>query len=57
MPESAIDRLLFTFRAFSWALSIDGKVPLADGLEHPDLPGTSRGVPAWLTACRNTVIK
>ena len=26
-------------RAFSWALSMDGKVPLSEGLEHPDLPG------------------
>lgn len=27
------------FQAFSWALSMDGKVPLSEGLEHPDLPG------------------
>ena len=36
------------FRAFSWALSIDGKVPLADGLEHPELPGTCRLSPCFL---------
>ncbi|XP_070192440.1 E3 ubiquitin-protein ligase HUWE1-like isoform X3 [Littorina saxatilis] len=37
------------FQAFSWALSIDGKVPLADGLEHPDLPeGSGEFLDSWL---------
>jgi hypothetical protein len=27
------------YRAFEWALSFNGKVNLADGLENPDLPG------------------
>ena len=27
-------------RAFSWVLSIDGKVALCDGLENLDLPGS-----------------
>ncbi|KAK7483667.1 hypothetical protein BaRGS_00025100, partial [Batillaria attramentaria] len=37
------------FQAFSWALSIDGKVPLSDGLEHPDLPdGSGEFLDAWL---------
>ncbi|KAH9508169.1 E3 ubiquitin-protein ligase huwe1, partial [Bulinus truncatus] len=26
------------FQSFSWALSMDGRVPLSEGLEHPDLP-------------------
>ena len=30
----------FSFRAFSWALSCGGKLPLNDGLESPELPGT-----------------
>ena len=29
----------YNCRSFSWALSMDGKVPLSEGLEHPDLPG------------------
>ncbi|XP_035825881.1 E3 ubiquitin-protein ligase HUWE1 isoform X3 [Aplysia californica] len=37
------------FQAFSWALSIDGKVPLSEGLEHPDLPeGTGEFLDSWL---------
>ncbi|XP_060080556.1 E3 ubiquitin-protein ligase HUWE1-like [Ylistrum balloti] len=37
------------FEAFSWALSIDGKVQMADGLEFPELPdGTGEFIDAWL---------
>ncbi|XP_046372246.1 E3 ubiquitin-protein ligase HUWE1-like isoform X1 [Haliotis rufescens] len=37
------------FQAFSWALSMNGKVPLVDGLEHPDLPdGSGEFIDAWL---------
>ncbi|XP_059143196.1 E3 ubiquitin-protein ligase HUWE1-like isoform X5 [Physella acuta] len=38
------------FQSFSWALSIDGKVPLSEGLEHADLPeGTGEFLDSWLT--------
>ncbi|RUS89503.1 hypothetical protein EGW08_002736 [Elysia chlorotica] len=37
------------FQSFSWALSMDGKVPLSEGLEHPDLPeGTGEFLDSWL---------
>ncbi|KAK6177350.1 hypothetical protein SNE40_015469 [Patella caerulea] len=37
------------FQAFSWALSMDGKVPLSDGIEHPELPdGSGEFLDAWL---------
>ncbi|XP_069142505.1 E3 ubiquitin-protein ligase HUWE1-like isoform X2 [Argopecten irradians] len=37
------------FDAFSWALSIDGKVQMSDGLEFPELPdGTGEFIDAWL---------
>ncbi|XP_021341229.1 E3 ubiquitin-protein ligase HUWE1-like isoform X3 [Mizuhopecten yessoensis] len=37
------------FEAFSWALSIDGKVQMSDGLEFPELPdGTGEFIDAWL---------
>ncbi|CAL1528834.1 unnamed protein product [Lymnaea stagnalis] len=38
------------FQSFSWALSINGKVPLSEGLEHADLPeGTGEFLDSWLT--------
>uniref|UniRef100_A0A803TSC2 E3 ubiquitin-protein ligase HUWE1 n=1 Tax=Anolis carolinensis TaxID=28377 RepID=A0A803TSC2_ANOCA len=37
------------FETFNWALSMGGKVPVAEGLEHPDLPdGTGEFLDAWL---------
>ncbi|GFO42891.1 E3 ubiquitin-protein ligase huwe1-like [Plakobranchus ocellatus] len=37
------------FQSFSWALSMDGKVSLAQGLEHPDLTeGTGEFLDSWL---------
>ncbi|ESO88796.1 hypothetical protein LOTGIDRAFT_125574 [Lottia gigantea] len=37
------------FQAFSWALSMDGKVPLTAGIEHSDLPdGSGEFLDAWL---------
>ncbi|KAK3600176.1 hypothetical protein CHS0354_039470 [Potamilus streckersoni] len=37
------------FKAFEWALSMEGMVPLDEGLEHPDLPGgTGEFLDAWL---------
>ncbi|KAI1287400.1 E3 ubiquitin-protein ligase HUWE1 [Halotydeus destructor] len=37
------------FKTFEWALSQGGKVPLDDGLEHPDLPdGTGEFLDSWL---------
>ncbi|KAL8595169.1 hypothetical protein ACOMHN_013842 [Nucella lapillus] len=37
------------FQAFFWALSMDGKVFLEDGLEHPDLPeGSGEFLDSWL---------
>uniref|UniRef100_A0ACB8ENN4 E3 ubiquitin-protein ligase huwe1 n=1 Tax=Sphaerodactylus townsendi TaxID=933632 RepID=A0ACB8ENN4_9SAUR len=37
------------FETFNWALSMGGRVPVAEGLEHPDLPdGTGEFLDAWL---------
>uniref|UniRef100_A0A8C4SA71 E3 ubiquitin-protein ligase HUWE1 n=1 Tax=Erpetoichthys calabaricus TaxID=27687 RepID=A0A8C4SA71_ERPCA len=37
------------FETFNWALSMAGKVPVSEGLEHPDLPdGTGEFLDAWL---------
>ncbi|XP_069738899.1 E3 ubiquitin-protein ligase HUWE1-like [Phaenicophaeus curvirostris] len=37
------------FETFNWALSMGGKVPVVEGLEHPDLPdGTGEFLDAWL---------
>lgn len=37
------------FATFRWALSAGGKIPLEQGLEHPDLPdGTGEFLDAWL---------
>ncbi|XP_076447673.1 E3 ubiquitin-protein ligase HUWE1-like isoform X2 [Babylonia areolata] len=37
------------FQAFFWALSMDGKVPLEQGLEHPELPeGSGEFLDSWL---------
>ncbi|XP_032430035.1 E3 ubiquitin-protein ligase HUWE1 isoform X10 [Xiphophorus hellerii] len=37
------------FDTFNWALSMGGKVPVAEGLEHADLPdGTGEFLDAWL---------
>ncbi|XP_072599531.1 E3 ubiquitin-protein ligase HUWE1 isoform X13 [Vulpes vulpes] len=37
------------FETFNWALSMGGKVPVAEGLEHSDLPdGTGEFLDAWL---------
>ncbi|XP_054975774.1 E3 ubiquitin-protein ligase HUWE1 isoform X9 [Sorex araneus] len=37
------------FETFNWALSMGGKVPVAEGLEHLDLPdGTGEFLDAWL---------
>ncbi|XP_043968111.1 E3 ubiquitin-protein ligase HUWE1 [Gambusia affinis] len=37
------------FETFNWALSMGGKVPVAEGLEHTDLPdGTGEFLDAWL---------
>ncbi|MEQ2171209.1 hypothetical protein GOODEAATRI_008296 [Goodea atripinnis] len=37
------------FRTFNWALSMGGKVPVTEGLEHTDLPdGTGEFLDAWL---------
>ncbi|KAM4662647.1 E3 ubiquitin-protein ligase HUWE1 [Discoglossus pictus] len=37
------------FETFNWALSMGGKVPMAEGLEHTDLPdGTGEFLDAWL---------
>uniref|UniRef100_A0A8C5R785 HECT-type E3 ubiquitin transferase n=1 Tax=Leptobrachium leishanense TaxID=445787 RepID=A0A8C5R785_9ANUR len=37
------------FRTFNWALSMGGRVPAPEGLEHPDLPdGTGEFLDAWL---------
>jgi E3 ubiquitin-protein ligase HUWE1 len=34
---------------FKWAISQDGKVPLSEGLEHPDLPeGAGEFLDSWL---------
>lgn len=41
--------VLFEFRTFNWALSMGGKVPISEGLEHSDLPdGTGEFLDAWL---------
>lgn len=40
---------LFAPRTFNWALSMGGKVPVSEGLEHTDLPdGTGEFLDAWL---------
>lgn len=37
------------FETFRWALTCGGKVPIEEGLEHPDLPdGTGEFLDAWL---------
>ncbi|XP_066436802.1 E3 ubiquitin-protein ligase HUWE1 isoform X3 [Eleutherodactylus coqui] len=37
------------FETFNWALSMGGRVPVAEGLEHSDLPdGTGEFLDAWL---------
>uniref|UniRef100_A0A3P9GYP9 E3 ubiquitin-protein ligase HUWE1 n=1 Tax=Oryzias latipes TaxID=8090 RepID=A0A3P9GYP9_ORYLA len=37
------------FETFNWALSMGGKVPVSEGLEHVDLPdGTGEFLDAWL---------
>lgn len=37
------------FKTFRWALSAGGKIPMEQGLEHPDLPdGTGEFLDAWL---------
>uniref|UniRef100_A0A665X4J2 HECT-type E3 ubiquitin transferase n=1 Tax=Echeneis naucrates TaxID=173247 RepID=A0A665X4J2_ECHNA len=37
------------FETFNWALSMGGKVPVSEGLEHADLPdGTGEFLDAWL---------
>ncbi|KAJ4934280.1 hypothetical protein JOQ06_007079, partial [Pogonophryne albipinna] len=37
------------FETFNWALSMGGKVPVTEGLEHTDLPdGTGEFLDAWL---------
>uniref|UniRef100_A0A8C9VIV4 E3 ubiquitin-protein ligase HUWE1 n=1 Tax=Scleropages formosus TaxID=113540 RepID=A0A8C9VIV4_SCLFO len=37
------------FQTFNWALSMGGKVPVSEGLEHPELPdGTGEFLDAWL---------
>ncbi|XP_075814977.1 E3 ubiquitin-protein ligase HUWE1 isoform X22 [Microtus pennsylvanicus] len=37
------------FETFNWALSMGGKVPVSEGLEHLDLPdGTGEFLDAWL---------
>ncbi|XP_063288562.1 E3 ubiquitin-protein ligase HUWE1 isoform X2 [Pelobates fuscus] len=37
------------FETFNWALSMGGRVPVAEGLEHTDLPdGTGEFLDAWL---------
>ncbi|XP_073919994.1 E3 ubiquitin-protein ligase HUWE1 isoform X11 [Castor canadensis] len=37
------------FETFNWALSMGGKVPVSEGLEHTDLPdGTGEFLDAWL---------
>ncbi|XP_037101939.1 E3 ubiquitin-protein ligase HUWE1 isoform X8 [Syngnathus acus] len=37
------------FETFNWALSMGGKVPVSDGLEHTELPdGTGEFLDAWL---------
>ncbi|RXM92580.1 E3 ubiquitin-protein ligase HUWE1 [Acipenser ruthenus] len=37
------------FETFNWALSMAGKVPISEGLEHSDLPdGTGEFLDAWL---------
>ncbi|XP_063792481.1 E3 ubiquitin-protein ligase HUWE1 isoform X3 [Pseudophryne corroboree] len=37
------------FETFNWALSMGGRVPVSEGLEHPDLPdGTGEFLDAWL---------
>lgn len=37
------------FKTFRWALSAGGKIPIEQGLEHPDLPdGTGEFLDAWL---------
>lgn len=48
-----IDQIVFesplNCRTFNWALSMGGKVPVAEGLEHADLPdGTGEFLDAWL---------
>ncbi|BFZ10773.1 hypothetical protein BsWGS_13813 [Bradybaena similaris] len=44
------------FDSFSWALSMDGKVALSEGLEHPDLPeGTGEFLDSWLTLVEKMV--
>lgn len=36
-------------RTFNWALSMGGKVPVSEGLEHSELPdGTGEFLDAWL---------
>lgn len=41
--------VLFFNRTFNWALSMGGKVPVSEGLEHADLPdGTGEFLDAWL---------
>lgn len=41
--------MLFLCRTFNWALSMGGKVPVSEGLEHTDLPdGTGEFLDAWL---------
>ncbi|RWS28597.1 E3 ubiquitin-protein ligase HUWE1-like protein, partial [Leptotrombidium deliense] len=37
------------FQTFKWALSQEGKIPLEEGIEHPELPdGTGEFLDSWL---------
>ncbi|KAF0312883.1 E3 ubiquitin-protein ligase HUWE1 [Amphibalanus amphitrite] len=44
------------FETFQWALSMDGKVPAEQGLEHPELPdGTAEFLDSWLVLLERLV--
>lgn len=46
---STDSQFLFLCRTFNWALSMGGRVPVTEGLEHADLPdGTGEFLDAWL---------
>ena len=53
LPSNATCRVC---RTFQWALSMDGKVPPEQGLEHPELPdGTAEFLESWLVLLERLV--
>ena len=56
LPLPLSDCRAASLRTFQWALSMDGKVPPEQGLEHPELPdGTAEFLDSWLVLLERLV--